>query len=226
MATVINRAIYSNVGGAQKRVTALYDNIGGARKTMSAAYANISGTRKQIHPYSTSTVYTWQKYSIRTSTSWSENTEDISYRGSGAEDLWEAIPRNTTLYYSTTGFTKSGNTVSLSNYKTSQVSTSFGVSDLFDFEFYIFIFDYFSSSKQAGTYHSISLPEDNKSTVYIYEFLPCSSDGSIFGRTRYELTLNQNISKGSTSYGTVTSSSKSAYPTNGAQDGYWYVFVS
>lgn len=223
MATVINRAIYSNVGGAQKRVTALYDNIGGTRKTMSAAYANISGTRKQIHPYSTSTVYTWQKYNIRTSTSWSEEVEDISYLESGTHEyVWEALPRNTTIYYSTTGYTKSGSTVSLKNPQTTTASTS----GFFGFEFYVYLFDTISSSKRMGTYSSITLPEGNENSIWIYEVMPLSHSGWIFGRNRTLLTLNTSQYKGTTSYGTVTSSSRSSYPDNGAKDGYWYVFVS
>ena len=64
MATIINRAIYSNVGGAQNQVVTLYNNINGTQKTMSAAYANISGSQVQIFPYDATTIYTWNKYDI------------------------------------------------------------------------------------------------------------------------------------------------------------------
>ena len=58
MASILNRAMYSNIGGGSKQLTSLYFNYGGSRKTTSSAFANIGGSRKQIFPYSATTVYT------------------------------------------------------------------------------------------------------------------------------------------------------------------------
>ena len=58
--TVINRAMYTNIGGGLKTLTSLYMNSGGSRKTTSSAFANINGSRKQIFPM----LYVWQKYNV------------------------------------------------------------------------------------------------------------------------------------------------------------------
>lgn len=64
---------------------------------------------------------------------------------------------------------------------------------------------------------------------HIYEWFPVSSSVAItnynVSGSRYVKNTQSVQIKGSTSYGTVESTNRSAYPDNGVQDGYWYVFV-
>ena len=104
MATVVKRAIYSNIGGGSRRVTSLYDNVGGSRKTISSAYCNIGGSRKQIHPYYTVTEYAYKRHTVNSWTKKSMSGAGGIYDFSGLSSLYTSYSFNS----STGKFTLSG----------------------------------------------------------------------------------------------------------------------
>ena len=54
--------MYSNIGGGAKQFTSLYINKNGTRNEILAAYGNIDGSSKQIYIK----IYKWAKYSVET----------------------------------------------------------------------------------------------------------------------------------------------------------------
>ena len=221
--TVVNCATYFNIGGGgQKQCSSLYMNSGGTRKSISYAHANITGVRKQIFPYSVTTTYTytWERWSVNETQTDAfdyvyDAEEDIDDYGDYSENF--SYP---TCYYSKTGFYGSGNTLYLENPVTS-TKGSFGIPQT-------------SSSSpfyalQGQGFGAISYESHSRagSRTHILEFY-CTKNG-IFPiqiiYAYYTGGASTIYSKGSSYYGTVTSTNSTEYPSDGYSGGYWYVYI-
>ena len=64
---------------------------------------------------------------------------------------------------------------------------------------------------------------DNTWYYYGSGFKQNMGERVFYRRAAFECSISTNTTKGSNYLGTVQSSSPSAYPTNGAKNGYWYV---
>ena len=203
-------------------------NSGGSRKTISSAYANISGTRKQIHPYSTTTVYTytWYRYSYtyQDTTTQGINTTLTEHKGeylhlkqsdscpwtstsSGYKIMWEDDYRE----YAFAIISNSGTCVA-SPYVGGNGSPAWGV---------------FLSSSEANQMQK-------SSSYYCYKPTIFYGSGGLCVKNSYTTTItgvssgvyytySKGYVKGST-YTTVTSNNRNAYPDNGASGSYWYEY--
>ena len=191
-------------------MTSLYINSGGSRKTTSSAYANISGTRKQIFPLSTSLVYTWNKYNIvytqaviteelrASNGNWLVYDGDTFYT---SDSLWEYGLYSPTAIYIPDHY----------NFSMSQFKKYWSMTDT-------------SDDGYMGWIGFVARGGEYVNSVWA-SWAPGGYMGEI--RNAYMITgyTPASYSKGSTNYGTVTSTNRYAYPDNNYSGSYWYVFV-
>lgn len=201
----------------QRTLASLYDNVNGSRKTISAEYANIDGVSKQIFPYNATITYTWNRYNIVTTSSGPE----LYNSGSNAFLLTSADVSPCGLYcMQNASFTPYYNSSSgqyrltITSASAATIKSGFKPSEYF----------YHDGSPSINTAQgSESYVAKAKSAYYAStdpDYQLCI-DVSLY-KYRAGSTVS---SQGSTSYGTVTSSSRNAYPDNGVSGSYWYVFV-
>lgn len=83
----------------------------------------------------------------------------------------------------------------------------------------------FTATSYGPISGSISIPAGEKFYQFSYGYSEGYDDvpGGFFGDYYYRYAKPQNYSKGSTSYGNVSSTSSGAYPANGQSGSYWYV---
>ena len=218
MATVINRVTYFNIGGGgRKQCSSLYMNSGGSRKTITSAYGNINGSKKQIYPYSTSTIYTWNKYNRVTTTSGGTITK--TPRSTTGSNSSYYLYAGETIYWSASPDVDSNGYLYFDNV-------------------YYYNGDPYNSDKDfLNTLSKLywaandSNPIPPGSCWYGSQLTEAGYDswGEYFVRPTHTVSTTPKVtthSKGSTYYGTVTSTNRNAYPDNSYSGSYWYVFVS
>ena len=202
-------------------------NSGGSRKTIASAYGNISGSRKQIFPYSATSTYTWNKYSISTSSS--INTEQIPY----ILFMTERIVKTT---YDTNSiknqFTSSGIYIeksAMDDYCYQERGFELSRSDVF----VVMTASQFSTyQSSSGIYMDVYYNGySNLHVIFDTQYVVCCATTTSLSQAMndygyiYKRTPTTTTTKGEL-IGTVTSSSSSAYPSNGVSGNYWYVLVS
>ena len=191
-------------------MTSLYNNIGGSRKTISSAYGNISGSRKQIFPYSTTTTYTWYKYTISEESYINESYESTDI------DIYDSAMNETgsTVYYGSS-YTTSGNKVRLTGVSSVSRSNFLTIGSDKMYSGYVF--------RDSGFGSETSVTLSAGYSTYLTSFYKNSS--SIWADGYVNFTCY--VFKTAGSYlGQVTSTNRSAYPDNNYSGSYWYVFVS
>ena len=179
-------------------------------KSNDTCTVNITKSEWDVYNLKTQTTYSWNKYSTNAneSISWGswitmDGTNGImgpgKYNRGGDEDTFaiDATGRMTL---------KRGTTFSDFH----SVGQNAGISFAF---FYCYTY--------TGT------PSGYKYSFFIFQ--SCDTDGrmagiiSSSGKKYKSGRITKNYSQGSTSYGTVTSTSSSTYPSNGQSGSYWYV---
>ena len=84
----------------------------------------------------------------------------------------------------------------------------------------------FTMTGAGASGNSYYYPSAQPDKIYRFSVTPGSMSGNPGFWTIYKITpVTDTSRKGETCYGTVTSENQAAYPTNGEQDGYWYVLV-
>ena len=191
-------------------------NYGGSRKTISSAYGNVSGSRKQIYPYSATTTYTWNKYSVKTNTTSGEITATI--RSGNTANFGYCIYEGQTFRYGSNSSIIAGtNTyITFPNSITITSSNYDQISDLAWCSFWT-TYDEHPTPPAHCWYNNVKDYAGYNSSG-IYQLYPNHTVTARAGSVSY--------SRGSTSYGTVTSTDRNTYPDNGKSGSYWYIFVS
>ena len=232
MAT-INSALYSNIDGGNKLLRYLYNNIEGVRKNTNVMYGNLDGSSRQVFPISVteeetvaggSTVYTWNKYNItkipKLYYSSGNNFSDIHFLR--ADKIWKINSYNVCL--------NSKKTYGDIEIVSCELYGTFG--DFINRTIPDSVIWVYSSSNPTGklvnTHGGL-----HGNTVFCggtFDTIECDDGDSGYGTCIYaynvrEYFVRQEDGKGSTSYGTVTSTSRSAYPDNNYSGSYWYVYA-
>ena len=207
MADTINRSLYANVEGGGKLLTSLYTNIDGSYKQLSAMYSNINGASKQIFPYAitntettttgSTTAYKWNMYSVTTEWGWTYSSSSIDVTFNEGDYITEM-----------SGFSiNSSGEFIFEGYNNWMVGYDMG-----DFTING---PYWIVGTGSSAYTIYEGPAD------VYEMSNTSyhvNPGSCM-----ELCTRQEESAGGF-ISTVTSTSRSAYPDDGSQDGYYYIY--
>lgn len=218
--------MYANIDGARKEIKLLYNNINGSQKKNKSYYANIQGASKQIY----SQYYAWRKYNVITNVTpgtferfdvsaggWNFRTD-----GQGSEKAFYTSESNMQVYDNKYIKLTNLNWIDEDEYTDFQKSLSGKVWAV-----------YLSTHSWSGGVGSSSVIYDVDELYYgAHSYNPNRwSDqptGWISAQSRYRITSapEYNYSQGSTYYGLVFSTNRTAYPDNGKKsDGYWYVFA-
>lgn len=160
------------------------------------------------------TRYTWNKWNLNSTTTYKWNKYDTT---SG----WTETTSSRTNEFNATTPTKyefySGSYIHVGSYNGWYYGTSISATCV-----------RIDASNPTGIVGLYWLPSAGGNQVgphvryYISSYI---GSGTYVGYHKYntvQYTLVDGESKGSTSYGQVTSTSSSTYPSNGVQDGYWY----
>ena len=209
----MSKKIYIGQSDLAKEVKDLYIGISEQAKRVEKAYIGVNGIAKQIYPgiviygwnrYSIKTTYTWDRYSVDTSILWMKDSEG------------ELVEDNSCSYEM--GFTIYGH---LSVTTEGEYVTGFGRGKTA-----VIYFKNGGSSLGGLTYDLYKEGPDDKS---YYKFRTFSHSSSSTGSSQH-YTLTWELyrsrlyySKGSTKYGSVSSASSNAYPSNDKSGSYWYV---
>ena len=232
MAT-ISSALYSNIDGGNKLLRYLYNNAGGVRRNTNAMYGNLDGSSRQVFPISAtgeetvaggSTIYTWNKYNItkipKLYYSSGNNFSDIHFLR--ADKIWKLNSYNVCL--------NSKKTYGDIEIVSCELYGTFG--DFINRTIPDSVIWVFSNSNPTGklfnTHGGL-----HGNTIFCggtFDTIECDDGDSGYGTCVYaynvrEYFVRQEDGKGSTSYGTVTSTSRSAYPDNNYSGSYWYVYA-
>ena len=195
-------------------------NSGGSRKTISSAYTNISGSQKQIFPYSTTTIYTWNYYTIKTTTSgytasyrtYDSGSINIPYNTCYRTTDTEPSINDSDGTFSFTGVSQKGLISHDVNFPHHYVGFKYGI----DYA------DFISDSQLNGYGYTNYYYCDSGNTLYIE-----LEDNYIYAYNNklvreYYTTANTTQSVGSY-VGQVTSTSYYDYPYDGISGNYWYI---
>lgn len=159
--------------------------------------------------------YLWNKYNVNSNTTYTEQVTDANY----AYQCYDSDPR--------TRFAIKVNKYTIVNNRNypyhigendyANISLEDGLSGIT----LVIYMDYRANSD--GSYNAGCLIKNAK-TMYTGYHVEYGTYGNYVTGTKYGVVFNTTHSKG-TYIGTVTASSRSAYPTNGTSDNtYWYVY--
>lgn len=219
--------LYAGIGGAQKEIGALYAGVGGAAKQIDSLYAGVGGSAKDLF----SSGYRWRKYNLT-----SYFTLQYEKTGKAAEPV-DASGR--VIYYRPADYEFSCN---ISNNTTQHDFKKNPSGYTYSWKFYEGNSSQFDSDGTlngcgAGCYLPVMAGSDTLADVGNCPTQKVSRvlkwDGTSYGEFDSSgangangdfYTLIPTEKQGDTYLETVTSDNLSAFPVNGAQDGYWYVY--
>lgn len=215
--------LYAGIGGVVRELTEMDAGINGVVTPLTEMWAGVGGVQRQI--FSAVKNQTWQK--------WSADSK-IGYSSSSAKtDLAYVRPPNdeikTVYYYNGTKYrlpqittntfdSRPSSATTLWTSKFSSVSLEIRA-PIENIGWYILVPDTQSLTTCAPIYLDVgyTLTETLVSTAYIRFMISTSTPV----RRITEKTVKV---KGTTNYGTVIAP-EGTYPSNGYQDGYWWVLV-
>lgn len=201
--------LYAGIGGAQKEIGEIYAGIGGYAKKLEQLYAGVGGAAKELLPSG----YTWKRYMLSSSTELVYVTTVTKCDFDTTENNQNAL----TMYATTSNaLSLDGSTITFSTSKCSA--------------YWALNMRMHADADHTGHYYPLN--DDYSLMVYYGDAV-----------AKKELTCNYVLRKNSTTtayagdvYKTefqqqrgdyidsVTSKTADAYPMNGTQDGYWYVY--
>lgn len=159
------------------------------------------------------TRYIWEKFNTTKEYYWTDSNVAANYGFNGA------LKSETTYINYSTSITENSTSISL-NSPQQIVITGSDIGKTFTFP--------------AGTYFIVSKTNVTKSSTYYKTTASTTFTTTLSGTSQIRFnnsaslklyTLTSKVVKGSTSYGYVKSTNKSAYPTNNYSGSYWYVYV-
>lgn len=202
--------LYANINGTQKIIKNMYYNSDGAKRTLSSMYANVNGSSKIIF----NKIYTWAKYDIVTQYSLSYKSGSWLFAtGSGLGNFYyvtiSSTPDSYYIYY---------NCIDYIRYNVIHNGDLNGYYMMAPYD----TLDNDQNAIRINTYGN---------GLYAYRISGADSNKKINGEWYdWVIYYDQEASmKSQTSYNFieyVTSTNKSAYPTDGTQNGYKYTLIS
>ena len=207
----MSKALYGGISNIAHKAISLYggiDNI--ARKAVKAYIGDENGFAKQFWP---NIVYTWERYAIINTTYYYWNkynrVSNSVYEYSMtrySDGNTRTCPRST-IYYGThlnsfntsTGYWDIERTGSINRLNSAGCG----------------YFGY--SSRPTTVYRISSVSYDSSQKADIVE-------SQFYAKQTGKTLVSTTYSKGSTSYGEVSSTNRSAYPDNNYSGSYWYVY--
>lgn len=203
------------VAGAAKTIAGGAVNVGGVWKTVAKSYVNIGGVWKPTYSYKTPT-YTWKKYAVVTTTAdgwkWSDATRTVapnSATGSTAQGYNDPL----TPTYSDGQLT---NLTGVSSEPCTAQEMYNALNNGNGDDYYRFLSP--GSAWSAGSY----TPSEN----FVYKVDGYGADGNGTA-TSFDVRVPVYSAVTTQTRGEyiedVTGTSRSEYPENGIQGGYWYV---
>lgn len=196
--------LYGGVGGAQKELNLFYAGVGGAAKQLDMLYGGVGGAAKELLPSG----YSWKKYAI-------SDTPNLIY------DSY-----TTSAYVrSTTGYIFYTPNISNMQYSNGEVvfATEYGDGKCLYYaipEDNTYHYTVVNNYVPLGSTGNVSVASNVRTTVTASKVLLVTqaANGRLYGDV-YTVSAQ----KGSY-IETIKATKLDAYPINGEQDGYWYVF--
>lgn len=185
---------YIGVGNVAHNVKKMYIGVDGVARKVKKAYIGVNGVARLC--WSGETFYTWEQWNVNTS-------QNISVANRSSEIWSSRTTRGDAPDISDIPSVQCYSSISMSG-GAIVGSGSLGSKSIDDTGGSYFFYD------NTWYYHGNGFKENLGDRVrYVVDAFKCS--------------ISTETSKGSNYLGTVESTNSSAYPTNGAKNGYWYV---